>query len=280
MFPLGLPPVNLEFIIWLTSAFSSLKRAAQLDSKAKPESNFCERRQVPKRIVRWLLSSPFSYSLVLKNEWRLLAIMSKVELVFHQSNHLLLHFLRRSECFFHAVNKTLKIEEHSIPHLFTESSVFQTSLIILRFRSSDSLLLNGCIQTLINSWHKRHHVYPLFLGNVIARVHHLNANNNIHFYFHFHDEVMTDNAFKARDIGLRAQKKILSRMATKTVAKTFIDGTTASLLDNIYRLAKLHVSVLFAECLQEYQSLFVVWMSALSGSAWSWSNYYFCAEIN
>lgn len=56
---------------------------------------------------------------------------------------------------------------------------------------------------------------------------------------------MTENAFRARDIGLRAQKKILSRMATKTIAKTFIDGTTASLLDNIYRLAKLHVSVSF-----------------------------------
>lgn len=55
---------------------------------------------------------------------------------------------------------------------------------------------------------------------------------------------MTENAFRARDIGLRAQKKILSRMATKTVAKTFIDGTTASLLDNIYRLAKLHVGSL------------------------------------
>lgn len=55
--------------------------------------------------------------------------------------------------------------------------------------------------------------------------------------------VMTENAFRARDIGLRAQKKILSRMATKTIAKTFIDGTTASLLDNIYRLAKLHVSL-------------------------------------
>lgn len=54
---------------------------------------------------------------------------------------------------------------------------------------------------------------------------------------------MTDNAFKARDIGLRAQKKILSRMATKSIAKTFIDGTTASLLDNIYRLAKIHVSL-------------------------------------
>lgn len=53
---------------------------------------------------------------------------------------------------------------------------------------------------------------------------------------------MSENGFRARDIGLRAQKKILSRMSNKTVAKTFIDGTTASLLDNIYRLAKTHVS--------------------------------------
>lgn len=55
--------------------------------------------------------------------------------------------------------------------------------------------------------------------------------------------VMTDNVFKAKDIGLRAQKKILSRMATKNVAKVFIDGTTASLLDNVYRLAKYYVSI-------------------------------------
>lgn len=54
--------------------------------------------------------------------------------------------------------------------------------------------------------------------------------------------VMTDNNFKSRDIGLRAQKKILSRMATKNIAKTFIDGTTASLLDNLYKLCKMHVS--------------------------------------
>ncbi|XP_023036787.1 tumor necrosis factor alpha-induced protein 8-like protein isoform X3 [Drosophila tropicalis] len=51
---------------------------------------------------------------------------------------------------------------------------------------------------------------------------------------------MTDNVFKSQDIGLRAQKKILSRMATKNIAKTFIDGTTASLLDNLYRLCKMH----------------------------------------
>lgn len=74
---------------------------------------------------------------------------------------------------------------------------------------------------------------------------------------------MTDNAFKARDIGLRAQKKILSRMATKSIVKTFIDGTTASLLDNVYRLAKLHVRILdiiyFVESLLtnicDYQSI-------------------------
>lgn len=52
--------------------------------------------------------------------------------------------------------------------------------------------------------------------------------------------VMADNVFKSHDIGLRAQKKILSRMATKNIAKTFIDGTTASLLDNLYRLCKMH----------------------------------------
>ncbi|XP_050296227.1 tumor necrosis factor alpha-induced protein 8-like protein isoform X2 [Anthonomus grandis grandis] len=51
-------------------------------------------------------------------------------------------------------------------------------------------------------------------------------------------QVMTESTFKARDIGLRAQKKILSKMAGKNVAKVFIDDVTASLLDNLYRLAK------------------------------------------
>lgn len=49
---------------------------------------------------------------------------------------------------------------------------------------------------------------------------------------------MTDNGFKAKDIGLRAQKKILSRMASKNMAKVFIDEVSASLLDNVYRLTK------------------------------------------
>lgn len=79
---------------------------------------------------------------------------------------------------------------------------------------------------------------------------------------------MTDTQlpFKARDIGLRAQKKILSRMTNKTVAKKFIDESTASLLDNIYRLAKLHVSksVLSTICTSESNALhFTVYLFQL-----------------
>lgn len=49
--------------------------------------------------------------------------------------------------------------------------------------------------------------------------------------------------FKARDIGLRAQKKILGRMAAnKNTRKMFIDDNTASLLDNLYRMIRLYVS--------------------------------------
>lgn len=57
---------------------------------------------------------------------------------------------------------------------------------------------------------------------------------------------MSEN-FKSREVGLRAQKKILSRMANKSVAKMLIDDTTASLLDNLYRLAKAYVSTIPVE---------------------------------
>nr|CAG4641296.1 EOG090X0GLS [Eulimnadia texana] len=50
---------------------------------------------------------------------------------------------------------------------------------------------------------------------------------------------MSDN-FRARDIALKAQKKLLSRMSTKGVAKVFIDENSASLLDNVYRLCKTY----------------------------------------
>lgn len=51
-------------------------------------------------------------------------------------------------------------------------------------------------------------------------------------------KIMSDG-FKAREFGLRAQKKILGRMASKNVAKIFIDDTTASLLDSVYHMVKM-----------------------------------------
>lgn len=54
--------------------------------------------------------------------------------------------------------------------------------------------------------------------------------------------VMSES-FKARDIGLRAQKKILGRMAAnKSARKIFIDDNTASLLDNLFKMIRLYVS--------------------------------------
>ncbi|XP_067127725.1 LOW QUALITY PROTEIN: tumor necrosis factor alpha-induced protein 8-like protein [Centruroides vittatus] len=49
---------------------------------------------------------------------------------------------------------------------------------------------------------------------------------------------MSDNNFKSKDIGFIAQKKLLSRMASKNVAKVFIDDVSGNLLDNVYRLVK------------------------------------------
>lgn len=49
---------------------------------------------------------------------------------------------------------------------------------------------------------------------------------------------MSDSNFKSRDIGLRAQKKLLSRMSNKNFVKAFIDDTTAQLLDNLHRLTR------------------------------------------
>nr|XP_053655328.1 tumor necrosis factor alpha-induced protein 8-like protein isoform X3 [Cherax quadricarinatus]XP_053655329.1 tumor necrosis factor alpha-induced protein 8-like protein isoform X3 [Cherax quadricarinatus] len=48
------------------------------------------------------------------------------------------------------------------------------------------------------------------------------------------------DSFRARDISLKAQKKLLSKMSNKTMAKNFIDDTLASILDNMYSLAKAY----------------------------------------
>lgn len=55
---------------------------------------------------------------------------------------------------------------------------------------------------------------------------------------------MTDG-FGARDIGLKAQKKLLGKMAKKNIAKVFIDETSASLVGVYFDNSKvlLHSSI-------------------------------------
>lgn len=45
-------------------------------------------------------------------------------------------------------------------------------------------------------------------------------------------------AFSSKDMALRAQKKILSKMATKASVQMFIDDTTSEILDELYHVSK------------------------------------------
>lgn len=45
-------------------------------------------------------------------------------------------------------------------------------------------------------------------------------------------------AFSSKDLAMRAQKKILSRMATKASIQMFIDDTTSEILDELYHVSK------------------------------------------
>lgn len=44
--------------------------------------------------------------------------------------------------------------------------------------------------------------------------------------------------FSSKDMALRAQKKILSKMATKASVQMFIDDTTSEILDELYQVSK------------------------------------------
>lgn len=46
------------------------------------------------------------------------------------------------------------------------------------------------------------------------------------------------DAFSSKDMALRAQKKILSSMATKSSVQMFIDDTSSEILDELYRVSK------------------------------------------
>lgn len=45
-------------------------------------------------------------------------------------------------------------------------------------------------------------------------------------------------AFNSKDIALRAEKKILSKVANKTSVQMFIDETTSEILDELYHISK------------------------------------------
>lgn len=49
--------------------------------------------------------------------------------------------------------------------------------------------------------------------------------------------------FKSKEIILQAQKKFLGKVTNKNVIKLFIDERNASILDNLYRLSKIYVSL-------------------------------------
>ncbi|XP_054159409.1 protein salivary glands marred-like [Oppia nitens] len=46
--------------------------------------------------------------------------------------------------------------------------------------------------------------------------------------------------FKAQDLSISLQKKLLGKMAKKSLAKLFIDDISAQLLDNLHRLSKFN----------------------------------------
>ncbi|OCT66559.1 tumor necrosis factor alpha-induced protein 8-like protein 2 isoform X1 [Xenopus laevis] len=53
-----------------------------------------------------------------------------------------------------------------------------------------------------------------------------------------HPEPQTMETFSSKDLALQAQKKILSRMASKSMVNMFIDETSSEILDELYRVSK------------------------------------------
>ncbi|KTG46744.1 hypothetical protein cypCar_00041584 [Cyprinus carpio] len=46
--------------------------------------------------------------------------------------------------------------------------------------------------------------------------------------------------FNSKDMAMKAQKKILSQLASKSVAHMFIDDNSSEILDELYRVSKEH----------------------------------------
>lgn len=56
------------------------------------------------------------------------------------------------------------------------------------------------------------------------------------------DDNNNNSSVNSHSLALRVQKNIASKMASKNVAKVFIDETTGRILDNLYKLAKDYTS--------------------------------------
>ncbi|XP_071382855.1 LOW QUALITY PROTEIN: tumor necrosis factor alpha-induced protein 8-like protein 2 [Centroberyx affinis] len=54
------------------------------------------------------------------------------------------------------------------------------------------------------------------------------------------DMAATWEGFSSKDLAMQAQKKLLSRMASKSVVQLFIDDTSSQILDELYRVSKEH----------------------------------------
>ncbi|CAF4405508.1 unnamed protein product, partial [Adineta steineri] len=52
------------------------------------------------------------------------------------------------------------------------------------------------------------------------------------------DEDELPASASAQSLGVRAQKKILSKLSSKSVAKVFIDETSGRILDNLHKLTR------------------------------------------
>lgn len=50
------------------------------------------------------------------------------------------------------------------------------------------------------------------------------------------------SGFSSKGLGLRVQKKLASKMSSKSIAKVFIDEQTGQLLDNVYQLVREYTS--------------------------------------
>ncbi|KPP74614.1 tumor necrosis factor alpha-induced protein 8-like protein 2-like, partial [Scleropages formosus] len=55
----------------------------------------------------------------------------------------------------------------------------------------------------------------------------------------FYPEAVMEN-FSSKDMAMKAQKKILSHMASKSMVQMFIDDTSSEILDELYRVSKEH----------------------------------------